>query len=67
MEIGLQNIKTIKDLQLYLFELDKIKCCQGSMYSTSYPEIKKSFGIQYIESNGKWWHAKCTTIINDNR
>lgn len=66
-EIELKKIETFNDLQSHLFKLDKIKCCQGSVSYSRYPEVKSSFGIQYVESNGQWRHAKCSNIVNDNR
>lgn len=40
-EIWLQEIETVEDIQLLLFKFDKVKYCQGSISSQSYPEIKK--------------------------
>jgi len=66
-EIELKKIETFNDLQSHLFKLDKIKCCQGSVSCIRYLEVKNSFGIQYVESNGQWRYAICSNIVNDNR
>ncbi|CAH1712291.1 unnamed protein product [Aphis gossypii] len=67
-DIGLPDtvIKNIEDLKLYLYTLDEIKFCQGAVSSTNYPDIRASFGTQYIESNGYWRHNKCLIVLNDD-
>jgi len=52
-EIGLSDFKAenIEDLQKCLITLDSIKCCQGAVSCSKYPEIKSSYGMQYIQSN----------------
>jgi len=67
-EIGLNDFKAenIVDVQMCLTTLDSIKCCQGAISCFKYPEIKSSYGMQYIQSNNQWRHLKCSTIVKDD-
>jgi len=44
-EIGLSDFKAenIEDVQKCLITLDSIKCCQGAISCSKYPEIKSSW------------------------
>jgi len=62
-EIYFQNIKHLEtELNLY----DKIKCCRGAVSSYDYPDIRQSFGTQYVEYNGQWRHSKCLIVLQDD-
>lgn len=63
-DIGLNDIrvKNIEDLNLYLYSLDKVRFCHGAVSTTQYPDVRTSFGVQYVESNGQWQHNKCFVV-----
>lgn len=45
-EIYIQNIKY---LETELNLCDKIKCCRGAVSSNDFPDVRHSFGTQYVE------------------
>lgn len=60
------NILNIANLQLQLTLIDKIKCCRGAIYCSDFPDIRTSFGVQYVEANGQWRHSNCTIVLQDD-
>lgn len=62
-EVYIQNIKHL-ETELHL--CDKIKCCQGAVSSYDFPDVRQSFGTQYVEYNGQWRHSKCLIVLQDD-
>lgn len=60
------KIQNVKDLENILSLFDSFTVCQGSVSTAKCVDIKSTFGPQFVESLGKWYHSKCLKIINKN-
>jgi len=43
-----------------------MKCCRGAVSSYDFPDVRQSFGTQYVEYNGQWRHSKCLIVLQDD-
>jgi len=67
--IGLSSnykIKNVEDLENTLIVFENTKLCQGSVSTTKCMDIKSTFGLEFVEYCGKWYHSKCINIIKTN-
>jgi len=58
---------TILDIEKIISTLDKVYVCYGAALVSDFPNVKPSFGFQYIMSNGYWKHSNCKKISIENR
>lgn len=68
IQIGLETeeVNSVDLVQLLLISLDKIQCCVGAISSVDNPDVKLTFGVQYVECNGQWRHINCLTVVKDD-
>lgn len=58
------KIKNVKDLENTLILFENTKLCQGTFSTIKCIDIKSTFGSEFVEYGGKWYHSKCINIIN---
>lgn len=65
--LDINNMQLVEDIELLLSTLDAKRICQGVTFcSLLSPDIKTSFGPQFVKSNGQLRHVNCTvTLEND--
>lgn len=55
LDIGITLINEIQNTEDFIALINKIqnfKCCEGAVSSYEYPDIKDSFGPNFVEING---------------
>lgn len=54
------------DLEKIITLLESLKVCQGAETPNNFNDIKSLFGLQLVESFGRWRHYKCSRILSKN-
>lgn len=69
LEIEMEFMETnnMEIVQQILIALDAIKSCNGVVSFKDNADIKQSFGIQFIECNGRWCHINYLTVVKDGK
>lgn len=68
-DIGIQDdlkLNSIEKIENIIKLFNQIRVCSGSGSIDKYPNVKSTFGLQFIESNRQWRHPKCTIILKSN-
>lgn len=55
--------ESITDLENFLKILDQVKVCQGCDSSNNHKNIVSKLRSDFVESFGRWRHAKCAVIL----
>lgn len=65
--LDINNMRLIEDVDLLLSKLDAKRTCQGVLFCSSLsPDIKTSFGPQYVNSKGQLRHVNCTVLLEND-
>lgn len=60
-------MRLIEDVELLLSKLDAKRTCHGVIFCSSLsPDIKTSFGPQFVNSNGQLLrHVNCSVLLEN--
>lgn len=60
------ELDSVESLQVFLHDVNEIKCCRGSSPPSDFFKLKKSFGFGHARFSHHFWHKNCSTVIKDN-